>query len=73
MSPGTFTKRETANLVVQDIECWWSKTGIKLKTSGGIQHMIMAIVDQYCALKKNKARENKREKENRDIFLNDLK
>ena len=68
MSLGTSSKRESAILVVQDIECWWSKTGIKLKTSGGILHMVMAIVDQYLALKKIRVEKTIKKKKIEIIF-----
>ena len=59
-------------LVVKDVQRWWSKTGIKIKTEHGILYMIDRLVKDYINLEKNKKREGARDKINRDLFLDEL-
>ena len=71
--PGTFSRRDCAKLVSEDIERWWGQTGIKIITQNGIIKMILSIEDQYKRLK-NIYRERPGENINkRDEFLKELK
>ena len=67
-SGGTSSKREAEMLVVEDVQCWWSKTGIKIKSPHGILYMIDRLVKVYINLEKSKKREGKKDKINRTVF-----
>ena len=58
-------------LVVEDVQRWWSKTGIKIKTPHGILYMIEKLVKIYMNLEKSKKREGK-DKINREQFLDEI-
>ena len=58
-------------LVVEDVQRWWSKTGIKIKSPHGILYMIDRLVKNYINLEKSKKREGKA-KINREKFLDEL-
>ena len=58
-------------LVVEDVQRWWSKTGIKIKSPHGILYMIDRLVKIYINLEKSKKREGK-DKINREQFLDEL-
>ena len=70
-SGGTSSKTEAIDLVVGDILCWWSRTGIKLKAFKSISKMIKTLIEKYKNLQKTKNREGKA-KEDRDKFINEL-
>ena len=72
-SPKTFTRRDCAHLVAEDVERWWGPVGIELKTHNGIISMILSIEDRYIKLKKNINRKVETEINKREEFLKDLK
>ena len=69
---GTSSKRDAILLVVEDILCWWSRTGIKLKAHDTIVKMIQFLLKNYRTLQITKNREGKA-KNDRDHFKNDIK
>ena len=44
--------RAAAVLVVKDVEKWWERTGIAVKSSRAIEKMILRTVNEYNCLKK---------------------
>ena len=46
-SPGTFSRRDCAKLVSEDIERWWGQTGIEIITQNGTIKMILRVEDKY--------------------------
>ena len=69
---GTSSKRDAILLVVEDILCWWNRTGIKLKAHDTIVKMIQFLLKNYRTLQITKNREGKA-KNDRDHFKNDIK
>ena len=72
-SPKTFTRRDCAHLVAEDVERWWGPVGIELKTQIGSISMILSIEDWCIHLKKNINRKVETEIIKREEFLKDLK
>ena len=70
-SGGTSSKAESVVLVVQDIEHWWSRTGIQLKATSTINYMVNVLINRYLNLQKHKERGGKA-KHNRDKFVDEL-
>ena len=70
--PGTFSKRDCAKLVSEDIERWWGQTGIEIITQNGIIKKVLNIEDKYKRLKKHSERPGENVNK-RDKFLKELK
>ena len=66
-SKGTSFKRESYILVVEDVEKWWKKRGISLKSRDAIICMVKKLTERYENLEKHKNRG--KEKENRENFF----
>ena len=60
-------------LVVEDIQKWWNRVGIKLKHKDTIMQMVKTLQKRYSRLKQNWKRENTGiNKVKREKFINDL-
>ena len=60
--------RRAAALAVEDLEKWWERTGIAIKSRRGLEKMIVKTVNDYTSLKKSLKRKSVRTQENNKKF-----
>ena len=67
------SSKDALNLVIKDIEDWWKKTGIPLKTRQGITVMVQHIIENFKLRKRLRQRSSLEEVKRRNEFLESLK
>ena len=67
------SSKDALNLVIKDIEDWWKKTGIPLKTRQRIEVMVEDIIEKFRLRKRLIQRSSPKEVERRKEFLESLK
>ena len=63
---------DVVKLVCADIELWWERSGIILKTVKALQEMILGLINEYKLRNKNLKKLTEQEVAKRNSFIESL-